>query len=458
MTTRYFNCLLFPALALATPAFAHVSERAFVGLLPTDVYIAAGVTAVALTAVALLATPDHWITRLFRPPKEAPRKETLRTATSLVGLAFVLFLLFTGVTGSHDPLKNPLPLAFWTLWWIGMPLAQALLGDLWSWINPWTGLHRLVFGNHPPVFSAAKLSYWPAIAGFLAFAYLITADPIPDNPARLAWIIGSYLGLQFVLAALFGRDWLRQGECFTVYFGWLARLSPFDTRARGFIAMPGARLAVSQALPVSGAVLILVILATGSFDGLNETFWWLAAINVNPLEFPGRSAVVLPNVLGVLIFATALPATFAATTWLGLRLVNQTVFFREAFGRLAFSILPIALGYHLAHYLTAAMVNGQYALAAASDPLNTGADLLNLGQFYVTTGFFNTRATAEAIWLTQAGAIVAGHALAILVAHAIAIRIVPSRTAAIISQIPVAIFMVLYTLFGLWLLASPIGA
>ena len=122
------------------------------------------------------------------------------------------------------------------------------------------------------------------------------------------------------------------------------------------------------------------------------------------------------------------------------------------------SILPIAFAYHFAHYLSVILVNGQYALAAASDPLNQGADLLGLGTFYVTTGFFNTHHTAKIIWMSQAVAIVIGHVISLVLAHAIAADLFGKSKQASISQLPLAGFMVLYTCLGLWLLAAPKGA
>ena len=104
------------------------------------------------------------------------------------------------------------------------------------------------------------------------------------------------------------------------------------------------------------------------------------------------------------------------------------------------------------------MVNIQYAAAAANDPLGTGADLLGLGHFYVTTGFFNTRDSVRIIWLTQCFAVVAGHVIAVMVAHEIASRIFRTGRQALLSQIPMSVFMILYTLLSLWLLASPRGA
>jgi mannose/fructose/N-acetylgalactosamine-specific phosphotransferase system component IIC len=62
------------------------------------------------------------------------------------------------------------------------------------------------------------------------------------------------------------------------------------------------------------------------------------------------------------------------------------------------------------------------------------------------------------IWMTQAGVVVAGHVIALLLAHAIAIRAGQSTRRAALAQAPLALFMVAYTVFGLWLLATPRGA
>ena len=70
----------------------------------------------------------------------------------------------------------------------------------------------------------------------------------------------------------------------------------------------------------------------------------------------------------------------------------------------------------------------------------------------------STQDTVRAIFLTQAGAVVAGHMLAIILSHAIAVREFGSARRAVLSQAPLAVFMVLYTFFGLWLLAAPRGA
>jgi hypothetical protein len=119
--------------------------------------------------------------------------------------------------------------------------------------------------------------------------------------------------------------------------------------------------------------------------------------------------------------------------------------------------MPISLGFHFSHYLTALLVNGQYAYAAASDPFGTGADALSLGHFHVTASFLNTYEGTRAIWNAQTAGIVLGHVLAVLLAHELARRSVPDNRALMLSQLPLAAVMVGYTLFGLWLLSSPVA-
>ena len=60
------------------------------------------------------------------------------------------------------------------------------------------------------------------------------------------------------------------------------------------------------------------------------------------------------------------------------------------------------------------------------------------------------------IWNLQTAAIVLGHLAGIALAHALALRHFGDNRGAVLSQLPLAAFMVLYTLFGLWLLSTPV--
>jgi hypothetical protein len=75
----------------------------------------------------------------------------------------------------------------------------------------------------------------------------------------------------------------------------------------------------------------------------------------------------------------------------------------------------------------------------------------------VTTSFLTTYAGVWTIWNLQTASIVSGHVAAIALAHAFSLRQFGDGRHAAISQIPLALMMVLYTLFGLWLLSTPVA-
>lgn len=457
--------LPFPIVTLLVTAFpagrasAHASEQGFVLLLPTEIYIPAGAATVALTVLLLARLPESLAARLFRPlPLPRLPDWPLRHGASCLSAALLLWLLWQGLTGPRDPLANPLPLMVWTFWWILLVIAQGLIGNHWRWLNPWTGpaalLHRLT-GSAPPLRYPRRLGHGPGILGFLALAAFLLADPAPADPARLALVAGIYWYAALAGLLLFGPRFLLCAECTTLMMRAYRRMAVLGGN-RPAIGLPGWQMLARPKAPFGLALFILILLGTGSFDGLHGTFFWFGLLGLNPLEFPGRSAVIAETIAGLLSVNLALIAAFTACLWTGERIAGTKRPLARAFRLFAPTVLPITLAYHIAHYLTALLVDGQYLLHWLNDPLQTGANLLGLAESYVTTGFFNTAPTVKAIFLTQAGVVVAGHVIAIALAHALA-QHGQTRLRAFLSQAPLALFMVGYTFFGLWLLASPKG-
>lgn len=148
-------------------------------------------------------------------------------------------------------------------------------------------------------------------------------------------------------------------------------------------------------------MLVLLILSAVSFDGLSNTFWWLSLAGINPLEFPGRTAVMGLNTLG----------------------------------------------------LTDLLVNGQYAALVLNDPLGRGWNLIGLRDFHVTQSLLNTAGGALAIFSIQTAATVTGHMLSVAVAHRLVIGM--ERGARLVPELPLAFLMVACTAFGPWLLSAP---
>jgi hypothetical protein len=136
---------------------------------------------------------------------------------------------------------------------------------------------------------------------------------------------------------------------------------------------------------------------------------------------------------------------------------NKTTPLSNAVSLFALSLIPIAFGYHIAHYLTSFLVGIQYTAIAFSDPFATGANYLGMSKLQVTTGFLNDPASVKIIWITQASVVVMSHVIAVIIAHAAACKLYDTHRQVLLSQSVLSLLMIAYTVFGLWLLASPRG-
>jgi hypothetical protein len=301
---------------------------------------------------------------------------------------------------------------------------------------------------------------WPAVALFLAFAWLELVYPAPDDPERLAWAVGLYWLASLAMMVAFGyEEWGRRGEFLSVFFGMVSRFGVVEEKSgRLALCLPGAKLAVTPALPVSGTLFLLFALASVSFDGLSKTFFWFALNGLNPLEFPGRTALTAINGTGLLAACGLLAAVFFACVFTGERLIGSRQSFTVAAGTLVWSIVPIALAYHFSHYLTLLLVNSQYALVALSDPFSAGWNLFGTAYMPVAAAIAAGSDAAWVVWNAQAAAIVGGHVVAVLAAHLLAFRLHASPRAAALGQLPLTLLMIAYTVLGLWLLSTPTAA
>ncbi len=436
-------------------ALAHSSARGFVLLLPVGYVIAGGALAVLLSFTVLSALPD----RLFLTAEKLPRKEAARprvfVVLSVISALFLLVLLYAGIAGPHDPAENLLPLAIWTLWWVVIVLLHPLFGNLWAAINPISGPHALLSAwlRSPRLRYPAWASYWPAVAIFLAFAWFQLVYPSPEDPDRLALAVAGYLAFTLAAALVFGAEtWLSRGDPFAVFLSQLGAVSPLSGAG---IRWPGSGLLWREALPLSGVLFVLLTLSTISFDGFANTFLWLSWLGVNPLDFPGRTALISANTVGLLLSFAVLAGAFLAAVALGWHWAGRPGILGDHWGTLVYSLIPISVAYHFAHYLPDALLNLQYLLKAIDDPLHNHANLLGLADWEVTASFLNTASGARAIFAAQTSGIIIGHIVGVAVAHTMVTRLGLSRSMSLKFEAPLALLMVAYTAFGLWLLGTP---
>jgi hypothetical protein len=118
----------------------------------------------------------------------------------------------------------------------------------------------------------------------------------------------------------------------------------------------------------------------------------------------------------------------------------------------AFTLVPIAIGYHVAHYFTFLLIQGQYIIPLVSDPFGFGWNLFGTAGYRVDIAIVDARFA----WWTAVTAILIGHIAAVYLAHVKAMQVLDTRRLALRSQVPLTALMVVYTFVSLSILAEPI--
>ena len=114
------------------------------------------------------------------------------------------------------------------------------------------------------------------------------------------------------------------------------------------------------------------------------------------------------------------------------------------------SLVPILLGYAIAHYFSLLVIEGQQRFRILlSEPFGQGWNLFGTADDSVDFLLVDTTTIA---WV-QVLAIVLAHVAGVMMAHDRALHDFP-RSRAIQSQYPMLFVMVTYSVVGLWLLLS----
>ena len=461
-------------------------------------FIKGGESAFRYPRLNLLATPA-----LGRILTSRILLGTLRIAS----VALLLVVIAAALFGSDNPLANLSPTFIWIIWWVGMSYIAALFGNFWMLINPWKTLFewgewlaRRIRGGHSDGRGGGLIAYprgWdvmPALLGFFAFVWLENVYPGSVAPRYLAALALVYSLITLGGMALFGKHtWLRYGDCFSVLFGIFARFSPTEVRVIGgncahcdFCASErgagdadecvdcyacfeaagsgdtGARrefnlrpwavgLMPSRRVSLIMTAFVALTLAAVTFDGLQETASWVAVQKLG-LRLFGAGGVSVADTLGVALTPALFFAAYLAFC-IGVKaLSGEQAPLMEVAPAYVFSLVPIALAYNMAHFLSLLLVQGQLIIPLASDPFGFGWDIFGTAGYRIDP----TVISAKAAWFLSVGAIVAGHIVSVYIAHAISLRRAANRSLALRGQYPMLALMVFYTAVSLWIIAQPI--
>lgn len=412
-------------------------------------------------------------------------------AVRLVSAALLVLVVAAGFVGDQTPTRNLAPTWVWVIWWVGLAYVSALIGNLWAVVNPWAAIFRWGERAMPPrgcLPYPPALGMWPAVILFAAFAWTELVYDGRSIPARLSLMATGYSLITWAGMLAFGRAvWLRCGDPFAAAFGILARFAPTEIRVTSHALCRGCATGCGEGGPcvncgecfdraapaerewnlrpfgsgllrgsdvsVSMVGFVVLLLSSVTFDGFTATPAWAALEDAlyKALVPLGDARLTVIGTLGLVTFPLGFGLVYRLVISLVARAgggVRAGVLARL----LVLSLVPIAIGYHLAHYFTYFLIQGQLVIRLASDPFGLGWNLFGTGRYRPDIGIVGARFA----WYTAVIAIVAGHIAAVCVAHWIALREYPSRREALWSQLPMLGLMVGYTVLSLWIIAQPI--
>jgi hypothetical protein len=362
-----------------------------------------------------------------------------------LGFALFAYVAAAAVLGK-DLVINPVFGVFYVWWWVGLVPLSLLFGPVWKTISPVRTINAAfakISGSDPErgVFTyPERLGHWPAAIGLFAFVWLELVYPYSTElgPVRL-WA-AAYVAVMLVGGALFGNVFYERADPFEVYSTLVSRMSVWGRRDGVLlIRSPLANLDSTPALPGLVGV-VAVLFGSTAFDSFKDSTHWVQFIQGSD------ASVYLLNNLALLAFCLGVGAIFAAGTMLtGLGDDLQRKQLPDLF---AHSVVPIVVGYVVAHYLSYLVEVGQLTLIQLSDPFSNGSNLLGTGNLDVNY-WLSYHPTLLAN--TKVIAVVAGHVLGVIAAHDRAIRILPRRHQ-LTGQLPLLLAMIAFTVGGLYLL------
>jgi hypothetical protein len=367
-----------------------------------------------------------------------------RLLLRLFGFAVFAFAAVAAILGK-DTSTNPALGIFYVLLWVVVPLSSVLLGPVWKAISPVRSINWVfakLSGSDPEtgVFDyPARLGYWPAALGLYAFVWIELVYPHPTELASVRLWCAAYVAVMLLGGALFGNGFYERADPFEVFSSLLGKLSVWSMReGRLIVRSPLANLDSVEVRP--GLIAVLgVLFGSTAYDSFRESSAWVKFIQSSDV-----SGTVLTN-LGLLAYVLAATGIFAIGSVLtGVEGVRRW----ELPDRFAHSIVPIVVGYLIAHYLRYSFEVGQQTLIFASDPLGTGQNLLGTGDWKVNYGLSERPTLLSNL---KVGAVVIGHVLGVVAAHDRAIRLLPRRHQ-ITGQLSLLVAMVTFTAGGLYLL------
>ena len=369
----------------------------------------------------------------------------VRVVLRVLGVLIAAYVLMAATLGKDDAL-NPTAGAVFVLLWVGVPLLSMLLGPVWRLLNPLRGLHSALSAvlrtspEHGVTRYPRRWGYWPAALSLFAFVWLELVAPDNTTLRVLRTFFAAYAAIMLLGATYFGSRWFSRADGFEVFSTLAGRLSIFGRRGDGRLVVRDP-LSGAAGTPIAPGLFAVVGTLLGStlYDSFSGSPWWIVKVQESSLDPRLLESLALAAMVVLVTCAFVVAATLSGRQ-AGLSAARSA-------GEFAHTLIPIVMGYLVAHYWSLLVVIGQQTVIQLSDPLGTGANWLGTGDRAIDSRL----ADPTFVSVLQVVAVVTGHVLGVVLAHDRAIRLLPRRHA-VVGQLPMLVLMVAYTVGGLSLL------
>jgi hypothetical protein len=373
----------------------------------------------------------------------------------LLGLAFTAYVGWAAVAGP-DLVVNPFFGVVYVWLWVGLVPMSLLFGPFYRAVNPIRTLHLLLSkltGLSPGegVFRLPSwVGLWPGALGLFAFVWMELVYERSTYLVDLRLWFAIYIAVVFVGAALFGDRWIEAADPFEVFSTLVGRLSVFGRIADGTLVVRNPLANLDGTPPSPGLTMVVAVLfGSTAFDSFSDSPRWVGIVQneaLGPIELTMPRELL--NTLCLAFFVLAVFLTFAVATMLtGIHEGHSRWRLPDQF---AHAVVPIVVGYVVAHYLSYFIVFWQRTLVQLSDPMVRGDNYLGTGNWEVNEWIlFHPTFLA----VVKVCSVVIGHLLGVIASHDRAVKLLPKRHQ-LTGQLPLLVVMVFYTVTGLYLLLS----
>jgi hypothetical protein len=434
-------------------------------------YAAAGVVVISFVLVVLFAGDQVGARALEYPRRAVPwllpvaRSSAPRAVGGAIGILVLVAVIVTGLFGSTNPLYNPAEYLVWIYFWAATVILSGLAGNLWYLLNPWTAVYDVTARLLPlrPFWKMPEVGQWPAAAVFVSFACLELTSGVANRPDVLGALAIAYTVITLAGMLVFGRDeWLEHCEAFTVLFDIIGRFGPVEAERDGsgkitavYVRPWGVGLLKPARTGWDRVVFVILMLSTLAFDGILATpAWQDFTIALEPIWLPmGAYGSFFVRTVGLALLTIAFLLVFIAFMEMVIFLGRRRVDLKVTVSTFALTLVPIALVYNAAHNYSYVMVQSQALIPLLNDPFARG---WSLWPAVASLKPSFALAQASTVWYAQVVLIVLGHVVAVYLAHLRAGERFRTAQRALLSQYPMLLLMVMYTMTSLWILAQPI--